>query len=88
MTHPLLNYVPSRGALELLWRSFDSADRAEMRWIVVGAPVTGPCVCLSIHMIANLFGVFPVPYAVLTSCFPGVVATILVARHLAKTRSG
>ena len=44
VAHPLLNYVPSRATLELLWRAFDSVDRQRIRWIVLWVPMTGPCV--------------------------------------------
>jgi len=36
-------------------------------------------VCLLIHWLASFWGVYPVPYAVLTSCIPGIICSISIA---------
>ena len=38
--------------------------------------------CLSIHSVAGLLGVFPLPYGILTACFPAVLTALLVGRAL------
>eukprot|EP00438_Fugacium_kawagutii_P003655 Skav224225 [mRNA] locus=scaffold939:1160061:1171627:+ [translate_table: standard] len=79
LAHPILNYVPARATLEFLSRIVEPSERYRVRWIVLWIPVVDPIFCLSIHSIASIFGVYPLPYAVVTGCIPGAIASTVVA---------
>lgn len=82
VAHPILNYVPARTQLELLSRAIEPTERHRLRSIVLWVPLVECVVCLLIHGIASLFGIFPLPYAALTSCLPGILASLIVAKQL------
>ena len=82
ITHPILNYVASRAALELFSRSTEPSQRHRVRWIVIGIPFVGVFGCLLIHMVAGSFGLYPVPYAAVTSCIPSIILCVMVASRL------
>ncbi|CAJ1450472.1 unnamed protein product, partial [Effrenium voratum] len=77
LAHPWLNYWPSRAALELILRGIE--ERPRIRWIATLAPLAEPAVCLLIHWLASFWGVYPVPYAVLTACIPGLICSVSIA---------
>jgi len=79
LAHPILNYVPARAQLELLSRIIEPSERHRVRWIVLWVPLVDPLVCLLIHGIGSIFGLYPFPYAIITSCIPAAVAALVVA---------
>eukprot|EP00434_Breviolum_minutum_P015734 symbB.v1.2.013864.t2/scaffold993.1/size146112/3 len=79
LAHPVLNYVPARAQLELLSRIIEPSERYRVRWIVLWVPLVDPLVCLLIHGIGSIFGLYPFPYAIITSCIPAAVAALVVA---------
>ncbi|CAE7536477.1 unnamed protein product [Symbiodinium necroappetens] len=82
VAHPLLNYVLARATMELLARAVESKERPRLRWMLHLVPLVDPILCLSIHSVASFLGVFPLPYSAFTSCLPGVLGVLLVARVL------
>ena len=82
ITHPILNYVCSRAALELFARSTEPSQRYRVRWIVIGIPFVGVLACLLIHIVASSFGLYPVPYAAVSSCIPSIILCVMVASRL------
>eukprot|EP00435_Cladocopium_sp_Y103_P004743 s60_g1.t1 len=80
LAHPVLNYVPARAQMQMISRIVEPSERPRIRWIVLWVPLVDPIVCLTIHSVASLFGVYPLPYAVLTGCIPGILAALVVAR--------
>ena len=85
VAHPILNYVPARGSLEVLVRGVIPQERHRVCLIVRWIPLVASIVCLLIHGTASLFGIFPLPFSAMTSCAPAVLATNLLAKQLMPT---
>ncbi|CAK9101063.1 unnamed protein product [Durusdinium trenchii] len=83
LVHPVLNYVVCRAELEVgIRRPLAVWDRQRVCWIVQWVPLVGCLACLFIHFVGSLFGIYPMPFAVSTSCIPSAWVTLYVASYL------
>ena len=71
--HFILNYIAGRTYLELWTRAVERQHRDKFRCMVRLGPLIASCVCALIHVMFHLFGLFPTPFSLVTSCIPAMV---------------